>query len=57
MLAASSAAGGLSMTVHGLVYDMTVRAAREAALGQAPSIRFVTAGDMTAVRPPGAPTG
>ena len=33
MLAASSAAGGLSMSVHGLVYDMTVRAAREAALG------------------------
>ena len=28
MLAASSAAGGLSMSVHGLVYDMTVRAAR-----------------------------
>ena len=33
MLATSSAAGGLRMTVHGLVYDMTVRAAREAALG------------------------
>ena len=31
MLATSSAAGGLRMTVHGLVYDMTVRAAREAA--------------------------
>ena len=31
--ACSSAAGGLKMTVHGLVYDMTARAAREAALG------------------------
>jgi len=31
--ATSSAAGGLKMTVHGLVYDMTVRAAKEAALG------------------------
>ena len=27
MLATSSAAGGLRMTVHGLVYDMTVKAA------------------------------
>jgi large subunit ribosomal protein L10 len=33
MLASSSAAGGLRMTVHGLVPDMTVRAAKEAALG------------------------
>ncbi|MBQ6608005.1 MAG: glutamate mutase L, partial [Firmicutes bacterium] len=33
MLATSSAAGGLKMTVHGLVYDMTAKAAREAALG------------------------
>jgi uncharacterized protein (TIGR01319 family) len=47
MLAASSAAGGLSMSVHGLVYDMTVRAAREAALGAGAVVRFVTAGDMT----------
>ena len=31
--ASSSAAGGLRMTVHGLVYDMTVKAAKEAALG------------------------
>ena len=29
----SSAAGGLRMTVHGLTYSMTARAAREAALG------------------------
>ena len=33
MFATSSAAGGLKMTVHGLVYDMTVKAAKEAALG------------------------
>ena len=33
LLATSSAAGGLKMTVHGLVYDMTVKAAKEAALG------------------------
>ena len=32
MLATSFAAGGLRMTVHGLVYDMTVRAAREAVI-------------------------
>ena len=31
MLATSSAAGGLKMTVHGLVYDMTAKAAKEAA--------------------------
>ena len=31
MLATSSAAGGLRMTVHGLVYDMTVEAVKEAA--------------------------
>ena len=34
MLATSSAAGGLKMTVHGLVYDMTAKAAKEAALGR-----------------------
>ncbi|MCL2557779.1 MAG: glutamate mutase L, partial [Treponema sp.] len=33
MFATSSAAGGLRMTVHGLVFDMTLKAAREAALG------------------------
>ncbi|HHY12860.1 MAG TPA: DNA mismatch repair protein MutL [Firmicutes bacterium] len=47
MMAASSAAGGLSMSVHGLVYDMTVRAAREAALGAGAVIKMVTAGEMT----------
>lgn len=44
--ASSSAAGGLRMTVHGLVYDMTVKAAREAALGAGAIIKYVTAGRM-----------
>ena len=44
MLAASSAAGGLRMTVHGLVYDMTVRAGKEAALGAGANIHMTTAG-------------
>lgn len=46
MLATSSAAGGLKMTVHGLVYDMTVKAAREAALGAGANIHLVTAGKL-----------
>lgn len=46
MLATSSAAGGLKMTVHGLVYDMTVRAAREAALGAGANIHLVTGGKL-----------
>jgi uncharacterized protein (TIGR01319 family) len=46
MLAASSAAGGLKMTVHGLVYDMTARAAKEAALGAGAIIKSVTAGKL-----------
>nr|WP_246434152.1 GlmL-related ornithine degradation protein [Spirochaeta isovalerica] len=45
-LASSSAAGGLRMTVHGLVYDMTVRAAKEAALGAGANIHQITAGRM-----------
>lgn len=40
----SSAAGGLRMTVHGLTYNMTARAAREAALGAGAIIKHVTAG-------------
>jgi len=47
MLASSSAAGGLPMSVHGLVYDMTVPAARVAALGAGAVLRMVTAGDLT----------
>ena len=46
MLATSSAAGGLKMTVHGLVYDMTVKAAKEAALGAGGIIHHVTAGKL-----------
>lgn len=46
MAATSSAAGGLRMTVHGLVYDMTARAAREAALGAGAVIKKVTAGKL-----------
>jgi uncharacterized protein (TIGR01319 family) len=46
LMASSSAAGGLRMTVHGLVYDMTVRAAREAALGAGANLKFVTAGRL-----------
>ena len=45
-LCSSSAAGGLSMTVHGLVPDMTVRAAREAALGSGAVLRMVTSGKL-----------
>lgn len=40
----SSAAGGLRMTVHGLTLSMTVRAAREAALGAGAIVKLVTAG-------------
>jgi len=46
LFATSSAAGGLKMTVHGLVFDMTARAAKEAALGAGAIVRMVTAGNM-----------
>ena len=46
MLASGSAAGGLRMTVHGLVRDMTVRAAEAAALGAGAIIVQTTAGKM-----------
>lgn len=46
LIATSSAAGGLKMTVHGLVYDMTVRAAKEAALGAGANLHMVTAGKL-----------
>lgn len=59
MLASGSAAGGLRMTVHGLVRDMTVRAAEAAALGAGAIIVQTTAGklngfdldDLNAARP------
>ena len=46
MLSTSSAAGGLRITVHGLVEDMTVKAAKEAALGAGGNIKLVTAGKL-----------
>ena len=46
LMAASSAAGGLRMTVHGLTRDMTLRAAREASLGAGAIVVFTTAGKM-----------
>ncbi len=47
MFASSSAAGGLKMTVHGLVYEMTVRASKEAALNAGANIHFITANKIT----------
>ncbi len=46
MFATSSAAGGLRVSVHGLVYEMTVRAAKEAALNAGANIHFVSAGKL-----------
>ncbi len=46
LMSTSSAAGGLRMTVHGLVYDMTVRAAKEAALGAGANLHMITAGKL-----------
>ena len=48
MLASGSAAGGLRMTVHGLVRDMTVKAGEAAALGAGAIIVQTTAGKMNA---------
>ncbi len=45
-MATSSAAGGLKMTVHGLVKDMTAKAAEEAALGAGAVIKMITAGKL-----------
>lgn len=47
ILASSSSAGGLKMTVHGLVYDMTVKAAKEAALGAGANIHMITSGKIS----------
>lgn len=44
--ATSSATGGLRMSVHGLVPDMTVRAAEAAALGAGAIVHMLTAGSM-----------
>ncbi|MCX8007237.1 MAG: glutamate mutase L, partial [Coriobacteriia bacterium] len=47
VLATSSAAGGLRMTVHGLTERMTARAAHEAALGAGAVVKLVTAGRLS----------
>lgn len=44
IIANSSAAGGLKMTVHGLTQDMTARAAKEASLGAGAVINYITSG-------------
>lgn len=44
MFASSSAAGGLKMTVSGLVHEMTVKAAKEAALNAGANIHHITSG-------------
>jgi hypothetical protein len=46
ILATSSAAGGLRMTVHGLTAKMTAMAAREAALGAGGVVEYQTAGRL-----------
>lgn len=46
LMAASSAAGGLKMSVHGLTMDMTLRAAKEASLGAGAIVVFTTAAYM-----------
>ena len=45
-LATSSAAGGLRMTVHGLVHDMTTKSSNEAALGAGAIVKMVTSGRL-----------
>ncbi|HPT47633.1 MAG TPA: glutamate mutase L, partial [Candidatus Rifleibacterium sp.] len=47
VFANSSAAGGLRVTVHGLTYNMTARAAKEASLGAGAIIKMITAGDLS----------
>jgi uncharacterized protein (TIGR01319 family) len=46
VFANSSAAGGLRVTVHGLTYNMTARAAKEASLGAGAIIKMITAGEL-----------
>ncbi len=49
MFASSSAAGGLKMTVSGLVYEMTVKASKEAALNAGANIHHITSGILDEV--------
>ncbi len=46
MFAASSAAGGLRMSVSGLVHEMTVRASKEAALNAGANIDLISSGHL-----------
>lgn len=46
LLATSSAAGGLKMSVHGLVYEMTVKASKEACLGAGGILKNITSGKL-----------
>lgn len=46
-LGTSSAAGGLKVTVHGLVLDMTVKAAKEAANNAGANIKLISAGKLS----------
>lgn len=46
LYASSSAAGGLKVTVHGLVYEMTAKAAKEASLNAGANIYLITAGNL-----------
>lgn len=46
MFASSSAAGGLKITVHGLVYEMTAKAAKQAALNAGANIYLITANKL-----------
>jgi len=47
MFATASAAGGLRISVHGLVHDMTLRAAKEAALGAGANLHMCSTGILT----------
>ncbi len=47
MFASSSAAGGLRMTVSGLVYEMTVKAAKQAATNAGANIHLISAGHLS----------
>ncbi len=47
IIANSSAAGGLKMVATGLTWEMTARAAKEAALGAGAVLKYITAGPLT----------
>ncbi len=47
LMVSSSAAGGLKMTVHGLVFSMTARAGKEAALGAGAVVKMTTSGKLS----------